>query len=74
MREVLPALPGESTSVALHPVLGFPLADRQGTAGETPQRVQRYGGDPEHVLMGAGWEPWGCSAGEEKAEGGSDQR
>lgn len=55
MREVLPALPGESTSVALHPVLGSPLADRQGTAGETPQRVQRYGGDPEHVLMGANW-------------------
>ena len=46
MREVLPALPGGSTSVALHPVLGSPLADRQGTAGETPAEGAEIRGGP----------------------------
>ena len=51
-REVLSALPGKSVSVALHLVLGSPVADRQGTAGESPVKGCRDGGSPEHLLVG----------------------
>ena len=44
--------PGEVTPGALSPVLGSPLQDIQGTAGENPEEGYEDGHSPEHLSYG----------------------